>query len=222
MIVFSSLFRLSLSKQSKRLRNYVERKNKTMKLKQKGLSQLAIILSIALVVLAVPTLTAAQGGTVSSCAANTYTGGTYVAVGDMNMPQRSRVTSLSVTFNGAVSTVNPCNADTPTRTKILFELKRDLGMSGPVSLELPQSDTTDWLLLSNYLRQAQATNTRIPVLKLFVAGGNGQTPYQIELENVLISSYSISSNPGGTLPVHSISLSFTKITFINVGMGAGS
>jgi type VI secretion system secreted protein Hcp len=43
-------------------------------------------------------------------------------------------------------------------------------------------------------------------------------PYlQLELENTMVSSYSVSS--GGDRPMESLSLNFTKITFNNIGMG---
>jgi type VI secretion system secreted protein Hcp len=46
-------------------------------------------------------------------------------------------------------------------------------------------------------------------------------PYmQLELENTLISSFSMSS--GGDRPMESLSLNFTKITFNNIGMGAAN
>jgi type VI secretion system secreted protein Hcp len=43
---------------------------------------------------------------------------------------------------------------------------------------------------------------------------------QIELENTLVSGYSVSS--GGDRPTESISLNFTKIQYKNVGMGAAN
>jgi len=46
-------------------------------------------------------------------------------------------------------------------------------------------------------------------------------PYlQLELENTLVSSYSVSS--GGDRPTESMSLNFTKITYNNIGMGAAN
>ncbi len=44
-------------------------------------------------------------------------------------------------------------------------------------------------------------------------------PYlQLELENTLVSNYSVSS--AGDRPMESLSLNYTKITYNNVGMGA--
>lgn len=46
-------------------------------------------------------------------------------------------------------------------------------------------------------------------------------PYlQIELENTLVSNYSVSS--GGDRPMESLSLNYTKITYNNIGMGAAN
>jgi type VI secretion system secreted protein Hcp len=42
--------------------------------------------------------------------------------------------------------------------------------------------------------------------------------YQYELENTLISGYSVSS--GGDRPTESLSLNFTKVTFNDISMGA--
>ena len=43
-------------------------------------------------------------------------------------------------------------------------------------------------------------------------------PYlQLELENTMVSSYSVSS--GGDRPMESLSLNFTKITYNNIGLG---
>lgn len=46
-------------------------------------------------------------------------------------------------------------------------------------------------------------------------------PYlQLELENTLVSSFSVSS--GGDRPMESLSLNFVKITMNNIGMGAAN
>lgn len=50
---------------------------------------------------------------------------------------------------------------------------------------------------------------------------SGSEPYlQIEMENTLVSGYSMSS--GGDRPTESISMNFTKITINNIGMGAAN
>jgi type VI secretion system secreted protein Hcp len=48
--------------------------------------------------------------------------------------------------------------------------------------------------------------------------GKAEVYMQYELENALVSGYSVSS--GGDRPQESLSLNFTKITYNNVGMGA--
>ena len=48
--------------------------------------------------------------------------------------------------------------------------------------------------------------------------GKPEVYLQFELENALVSGYSMSS--GGDRPMESLSLNFTKVTMNNVGMGA--
>lgn len=43
---------------------------------------------------------------------------------------------------------------------------------------------------------------------------------QLELENTLVSNYSVSS--GGDRPMESLSMNYTKITYNNIGMGAAN
>lgn len=65
------------------------------------------------------------------------------------------------------------------------------------------------------LQQAACMGGMIPRATIHVHGGGGAEPYlQYELENVLISSYSLgssSSSSGEALPVESMSLNFTTI-----------
>lgn len=50
----------------------------------------------------------------------------------------------------------------------------------------------------------------------FVAGGESVPYLSIELENVIISSYSIGGHSGGSaIPMESLSLNFTKISYIS-------
>lgn len=67
---------------------------------------------------------------------------------------------------------------------------------------------------------ACATGGQIPTVKLVVrrapepgSTGPSQEYYFITLENVLVSSYSSSGSPAGELPMESVSLNFTKITY---------
>jgi len=69
------------------------------------------------------------------------------------------------------------------------------------------------------LLQDVATGTPIPQVDLFVRS-KGNTPFeflQIELQNVLVSSYQLQGHPGGALapggPIEEFSLNFAKVEF---------
>lgn len=199
-----------------------------MKLQETKCNKFSIVLAMAMIFLALPAIAAAQGGGTVTCGFgyaaltvggvnNTFTGGIFVATGDVNssaLTQRSRVTSLTVTFNGSHGVVNSCDADAASRARTLFEARKILGLTDPVVIEIPHNNTPEWFQTRNYLQRAQVAGTRIPVMELLIADNqNPQQYFKIEMKDVLVTNWQTSAASGGGRPTEMLTLNFTEIKY---------
>jgi hypothetical protein len=179
---------------------------------------------MAMVFIALPVVAAAQGegkkGTIDFCKTDkTYSGGIHIAVGDLtsdapeiNRIYVSRISLLTGTFDGGVGVVNSCDADAASKIRMLFDVRRNLRLTNDIAIEIPENNTPEWFQATNYLRQAQASGTRIPVMKLVVADRRSQQGYlKVELKEVYITSYQ--TGAAASVPTDQFSLNFGAIKF---------
>ena len=195
-----------------------------MKLQQKIYNKFSIVLMMAIAFIALPVVAVAQGRTVTIDFCKTDMGGIHIAVGDLNSDALamnripvSRISLLTGAFDGGVGVVNSCDADAASKIRMLFDVRRNLRLTNDIVIEIPKNNTTESFQALNYLRQAQASGTRIPVMKLVVAdsrnqqnSGNQQSYIKIELKEVLITSYQTGT---ASVPTDQFSLNFAAIKF---------
>jgi Type VI secretion system effector, Hcp len=198
-----------------------------MKLQQIIRDKFSIVLTMAMIFLALPAIAAAQhntGALRNFSGDNTYTGGIFVGNGDpdsgalANRIQVSRISLLTGAFDGGVGVVNSCDADAARKIRMLFDVRSNLRLTNDIAIEIAQNNTLEWFEMMNYLRRAQASGTKIPMMKLTVADGKSQpdsgkfeTYLEIKMQEVLVSSY----QTGGTeiVPTDQFSLNFGAIKF---------
>jgi hypothetical protein len=199
------------------------KKEKNMKLQQIINDKFSILLIMAIVFIALPVVAAAQGEgrkvTIAFCKTDkTYAGGIRVAVGDLNSDAAalnqiylSRISLLTGAFDGGVGVVDSCDPDAASKIKMLFEVRSTLRLTNDVVIDILKDNTRESFEMMNYLRQAQASGTKIPVMELVAGGSGNQEIYlTIELKDVYITSYQTGT---GATTVDSLSVNFTAIKF---------
>lgn len=194
-----------------------------MKLQQKIYNKFSIVMMMATVFTALPVFATAQGEgkkvTIAFCKTDkTYAGGTHTAVGNLNSDGSalnqiylSRISLLTGAFDGGVGVVNSCDPDAASKIKMLFEVRSNLRLTNDVVIEILKDNTRESFEMMNYLRQAQTSGTKIPVMELVAGGSGNQEIYlTIELKDVYITSYQTGT---GAAVADSLSVNFAAIKF---------
>ena len=129
-----------------------------------------------------------------------FTGGIYVAVGDLDTPRTLVAVSRIALPNSPLefSFVDANDPDAASKTRALFDaadrLRRGIVISVP--------------------KGAWNVTGRIPAVKFFVLAGENQGTFlQVTLKDVLVTSYQSGGHTGRSVPTDQFSLNFERIRF---------
>jgi len=187
-----------------------------MNLRKKFYDNFSNVLALALIFIALPAIAAAQDGnneiyltnpdsgvlavqqSGAATSGSNHSNTILVGMGDGSV--RAQVSRIIVP--NSLLTFSSVNADDPnlmSKTRALFDAVA--GLRGSIIITLP--------------RGSLDASGRVPKIELFVSDGSDPGVLAVELQNCLISSYQVSGAGGGSLPMESLSLNFTKIEFKN-------
>ncbi len=199
----------------------------------------SIILTVAIILLALPVIATAQQKSevfpvdgnssktadevLNLCSNHNYSGGIRVAVADINFGARtlnsvfvSEISLLNGNFDNEVGVVNSCEPNVVSKIKKLLDVRKHLGLTNDVAFSIPQNDTPEWFQIMNYLRQAHVERIIIPTMKILVSDRRNPQPIEVELENVLVTSYQSGSREelsANGRPGEQMTLNFERIRF---------
>ena len=185
-----------------------------MKLQQIKYNKFSIVLMMAIAFIALPVVTSAQALFREALAGEGKKVTIHFCKTDatiLNQVDVSRISLLNGAFDGRVGVVDSFDQDAASKIKMLFDVRRNLGLTNDIVIEIPESNTSEWFEVMNYLRRAQASGTRIPVIELFVADSRNPQGYKVIMEDIMVTGYQTGGAESAS--TDSLALNYTHISF---------